>query len=393
MPRPRSERSGSRPAFPEPFGGAPEAASRRNIGNDPSYLRPSRLPPRPPRTRRLEFILTGGGVFLLLTVVWSWWAQGGSSRLAPATPVPTPPPAVTVAAMGPPAVPTATPKPPIEFSFTRFESEPAIVTGAPSAGVPNISGEAGIIVDVTQREVLYAKQPHKQMLIASTTKIMTAMVALDHAPMDRVFVVPPEATRIDPDNTVMGLTTGEQLSLEELLYGLMLNSGNDAAEAIAYGVGGGGASGRARFIGWMNEKAATLQLRNTRFANPSGLDDPAHYSSPYDLAVMGTALLGYPDLRTIVRTPRKIIESSKVRGRVHGWFGPVNLNSLLTSYRGAIGLKPGYTEDAGYTLVAAAERDGRTVVSVTLNSRRHFSDCAQLMDFGFRRASQLATSG
>ncbi|NBT95643.1 MAG: hypothetical protein EBT47_11755 [Chloroflexi bacterium] len=107
----------------------------------------------------------------------------------------------------------------------------------------------------------------------------------------------------------------------------------------------------------------------------------------------GRDLLGYPDLRTIVRTPRKIIESSKVPGRVHGWFGPVNLNSLLTSYRGAIGLKPGYTEDAGYTLVAAAERDGRTVVSVTLNSRRHFSDCAQLMDFGFRRASQLATSG
>ena len=224
MPRPRSERSGSRPAFPEPFGRTPEAASRRHIGSDPSYLRPSRLPPRPTRTRRLEFILTGGGLFLLLTVVWSWWAQGGSSRLAPATPVPMPPLAVTVAAMGPPAVPTATPKPPIEFSFTRFESDPAIVTGAPSAGVPNISGEAGIIVDVTQREVLYAKQPHKQMLIASTTKIMTAMVALDHAPMDRVFVVPPEATRIDPDNTVMGLATGEQLSLEELLYGLMLNS-------------------------------------------------------------------------------------------------------------------------------------------------------------------------
>ncbi len=386
-------RTGSRSPFPEPFGGGSEAANRRNLGNDPSYVRPSRLPPRPPRTRRLEVILSGGGLFLLLTVVWSWWAQGGTSRLAPATPSPPLAPVVPVAAMGPPAVPTATPKPPIEFSFTRFEADRAIVAGAPSANVPSISGEAGIIVDVTQREVLYAKQPHKQMLIASTTKIMTAMVALDHAPRDRVFVVPVEATRFDTDNTMMGLATGDQLSLEELLYGLMLNSGNDAAEAIAYGVGGGGAAGRARFIGWMNEKASTLQLRNTRFSNPSGLDDPAHYSSPYDLAVMGTAMLSYPDLRTIVRTPRKIIESSKVPGRVHGWFGPVNLNRLLTSYPGAIGLKPGYTEDAGYTLVAAAEREGRTVISVTLNSRRHFSDCALLMDFGFRRAAQLATSG
>ena len=164
--------------------------------------------------------------------------------------------------------------------------------------------------------------------------------------------------------------------------------GNDAAEAVAFGVGGGGLQGRAQFISWMNEKVAILGLRDTRFANPSGLDDTNQFSTAYDLAVMGAYALGKPELRKTFGTKDVVIAPSKEPGREHGWFNPGNLNSLLWSYRGALGIKPGYTEDAGYTLVGAAERDGRTLVCVTLNSRRHFGDCTALLDFGFKRLTQ-----
>jgi D-alanyl-D-alanine carboxypeptidase len=298
--------------------------------------------------------------------------QGGEQAGAP-TPV-----------IGPAGVvPGPTPTPPIVFSFAKFEADPALVAGAASAGVPNLSGESAIVVDVNTKDVLYAKQANQHHLTASTGKIMTGIVAVEHAPLDKIITVPKEATEVEPNH--MGIRTGEQLTLQELLYGMFLDSGNDAAEAVAYGVGGGGAAGRAQFVTWMNEKAAALGLKDTRFVNPSGLDDPNQYSSAYDLAVMGAYAIGKPDLRRTFSTKDIVISPSKDPGHTHGWFNPGNLNSLLTTYQGAFGIKPGYTEDAGYTLVAAAERDGRTLVAVTLNSQRHFSDAAALFDFGFKR--------
>lgn len=282
------------------------------------------------------------------------------------------------------AAPMAAPKsPPIAFSFAKFEADAALVAGAASTGVPSVSGDSAIVVDVNTKEVIYAKQPHKRQLMASTAKIMTAIVAVEHGVLDKVLTVPEEATKAEPNH--MGIKTGEKLTLQELLYGLMLDSGNDAAEAIAFGVGGGGTAGRAQFVRWMNEKVTELGLRNTRFVNPSGLDDPEQYSTAYDLAIMGAYALGKPELRKTFGTKDIVISPSKEPGREHGWFNPGNLNSLLATYRGAVGIKPGYTEDAGYTLVAAAERDGRTLVAVTLQSRKHFSDCSQLLDFGFGR--------
>ncbi|MGH2353784.1 MAG: D-alanyl-D-alanine carboxypeptidase family protein, partial [Chloroflexota bacterium] len=276
----------------------------------------------------------------------------------------------------------------ITFSFATFEADPALVAGASSAGVPTLSGESAIVVDLDSKEVLYAKQPRKRQLMASTAKIMTAIVAAEHSPLDKVITVPPEATEVEPNH--MGIQAGEQLTVQELLYGLLLDSGNDAGEAMAYGIGGGGAAGRAQFIRWMNDTAAALGLADTHFANPSGLDDPQQYSTAYDLAVIGAYALSKPELRQIFGTKDIVIHPSQEPGRDHGWFHPGNLNSLLSTYRGAIGIKPGYTEDAGYTLVGAAERDGRTLVCVTLNSRRHFSDCAALLDFGFARATAQA---
>ncbi len=341
-------------------------------------LRPVGRARRRRRSRRVEVIITALVILLVglgaRAAAWPSWgvkppvAAGEAQSTVPASVRPAP-------AGGQPAPPS--------FSFARFEADPALVAGAASAGVPNLSGDSAIVVDVTGGEVLYAKQARKRQRMASTAKIMTGIVAVERSPLDKVITVPEAATEVEPNH--MGLKAGEKLTLQELLYGLFLDSGNDAAEAIAYGVGGGAAAGRAQFITWMNEKAVALGLSDTRFANPSGLDDPNQYSTAYDLAVMGAYALGKPELRQIFGAKEIVIPPSKEPGREHGWFNPGNLNSLLWTYRGAVGIKPGYTEDAGYTLVGAAERDGRTLVCVTLNSRRHFSDCTQLLDFGFTR--------
>ena len=375
VPRSRRGRSVPPSSWDEPADAVP-----------PYQFEPRHLRRRRGRTRRLEWVISSAGVAIMAAIAWAWLSGSGAATATPASTA-TPTSRLTPTA-APTAVPTATTAPAISFSTSRFEADPALVAGAASTGVPNLSGEAGIIVDVGGAEVLYAKQPRKRLLIASTTKIMTAMVAVDRAPLDRLITVSEMAAKMEPNS--MGLKAGEQLTLEELLFGMMLDSGNDAAEAIAEGVGGGGGAGRDRFVGWMNDKARTLGLADTSFANPAGLDDPKQYSTVYDLSVMGATLLKYPQLRTIVGTKAKVIESSKEPGHVHGWFRPANLNGLLSLYAGSIGIKPGYTEDAGYTLVGAAERDGRTLICVTLNSRAHVTDCARLLEFGFRRAAELA---
>ena len=357
-------------------------------------LRGSYRARRRTRSRRVEWTLAGAAVTLLLG------ACAIRPRLVP-LPGPGPVPATQAGANAPermstpagvsgapvtalpgaPAVVATVAGPPLSFSFAKFEANPALVAGAAAAGVPTLSGESAIVVDVERGEVLYAKNPHKRQLMASTAKIMTALVAIERGALDKVITVPAEAPLVEPNH--MGLKAGEKLTLKELLYGLMLDSGNDAAETIAHGVGGAG--GRTQFITWMNEKAQHFGLQNTRFANPSGFDDAQAYSTAYDLAVIGAHALKNQELRAIYGAKGTVIESSKEPGREHGWFGPGNLNSLLSTYRGAIGIKPGYTEDAGYTLVAAAEREGRTLISVTLNSRQHFSDATRLLDFGFTR--------
>ena len=174
----------------------------------------------------------------------------------------------------------------------------------------------------------------------------------------------------------MGISAGEKLTLRELLDGLLLDSGNDAAEAIATGL-----VDRASFIRFMNVKAAALHLKASHFTNPSGLDEPDHYSTAYDLAVVSATLLAdYPDLRAIVGSKQISIYATPL----HKAFNPINIDRLLWTYPGAIGLKPGYTGAAGYCLAAAATRNGRTIVVVVLGSTQHFTDAATLLDFGFR---------
>ena len=244
----------------------------------------------------------------------------------------------------------------------------------PITEIPSIKGRAAIVVDLTAGQILYQLDPNTRYAEASLTKMMTAMVAADLAPLDSVITVPDAATQVEPNH--MGISAGEKLTVRELLDGLLLDSGNDAAEAIAMGI-----VDRAKFIDFMNQKAAALHLRATHFTNPSGLDDADHYGSAYDVAVMGATLLAdYPDVRAIVGSKQISIYSTPQ----HKAFNPINIDRLLSTYPGAIGIKPGYTSAAGYCLAAAATRNGRTILVVVLGSTQHFTDATTLLDFGFR---------
>jgi len=244
----------------------------------------------------------------------------------------------------------------------------------PIAEVPAIKGRAAMVVDLTAGQIVFQQSQATRYPEASLTKMMTAMVAVDLAPLDAVITVPPAATQVEPNH--MGISAGEQLTLRQLLEGMLLDSGNDAAEAIASGI-----VDRSTFIDFMNQKAAQLHLRQSHFTNPSGLDDTDHYSSAFDLAVMGATLLAdYPDLRTIVGSKQVSIYATPQ----HKAFNPINIDRLLWTYPGAIGIKPGYTGAAGYCLAAAATRNGRTILVIVLGSTQHFTDAATLLDFGFR---------
>ena len=276
--------------------------------------------------------------------------------------------------------PTATPSPSRPAPATQLPQVKVPVLSAswlrthPIAEVPAIKGRAAIVVDLTTGQILYQQDQGTRYADASLTKMMTAMVAADLVPLDTVITVPEAATQVEPNH--MGISTGEKLTVRELIDGMMLDSGNDAAEALAMGI-----VDRAGFIAFMNQKAAALHLRATHFTNPSGLDETDHYSSAYDLAVMGATLLAdYPDLRAIVGSKQISIYATPL----HKAFNPINIDRLLSTYPGAIGIKPGYTGAAGYCLAAAATRNGRTILTVVLGSTQHFTDATTLLDFGFR---------
>lgn len=253
------------------------------------------------------------------------------------------------------------------------------VCRAEGAAPPAISAESAILMDAGTGRVLYEKDAHSRRLIASTTKLMTALVALESTPhLDKVITVKPE---YQAEGSSMYLKVGEELTLEDLLYGLLLASGNDAALAIA-----GGCAGEVEtFVGWMNEWAAELGMEDSHFANPNGLDDEEHYSTAYDMALLAQAALKNETLRQMVAT-----RSITVAGR-----SLTNHNKLLWQYEGCMGMKTGYTEAAGRTLVSCAVQNGQTLICVTLKDRDDWNDHAALFDYGFRNwsAHTLAREG
>ena len=234
------------------------------------------------------------------------------------------------------------------------------------AGAVGTSAVSAVLLEGESGRVLYAQNADEERLIASITKIMTAVVALEHGDVNAPYTVTAEDMA---EGSSMYLTPGEELTLEELLYGLMLVSGNDAALAVAHCVAGDEAS----FVELMNETAARLGMTHTSFANPNGLDAEGHYSSAADMAKLAAYALKKEAFRRIVSTTSITIGERYL----------ANHNKLLKLYDGCLGVKTGYTKAAGRTLVSAAERDGMTLVCVTLCDGDDWNDHVSLLDYGF----------
>ncbi|HSS92494.1 MAG TPA: D-alanyl-D-alanine carboxypeptidase family protein [Candidatus Dormibacteraeota bacterium] len=265
-------------------------------------------------------------------------------------------------------------------NFDHFDFSTLWLTVHPQPALP-IHGQAAYLVDLDTRQVIWARDPETSRAPASLTKLITAMVAVDDAgSLDREVVVVKEATQVSP--SLMGLTAGEHLTVRELLDGLFLDSGNDAAEALA-----GGIVPRDRFIRQMNQKAKSIGLTASHFVNPSGLDAPGHGMSAHDLAHVAAYLdQYYPELAAIASTKSIAIPATTL----HKAFNPHNLNPMLWSYPGATGLKTGLTDNAGGCIVATATRNGRHLVAVVLNATAHSAaDATVLLNYGFSVQTQL----
>lgn len=229
-----------------------------------------------------------------------------------------------------------------------------------------LSARSAILVDGDTGRVLYEKNAGERGLIASTTKIMTALVVCEQCNvLDRVRITK-EAVGIEGSS--MYLQEGEVLTVQELLYGLMLHSGNDAAVALAIYCGGT-VEGFAQL---MNDKAHRLNLRDTRFENPHGLDSPGHYSNAADLAALSVYAMQNPIFRKIVSTKSVTVGSRVLK----------NHNKLLWQYPGANGVKTGYTKAAGRILVSGAMHNGRQLIAVTMNAPDDWEDHRRLLSYG-----------
>ena len=232
-----------------------------------------------------------------------------------------------------------------------------------------ISAEKAILMDAQTGRVIYQKNSDSKALIASTTKIMTALIICEQCNvLDRVRI-PREAVGIEGSS--MYLKEGEILTVQELLYGLMLHSGNDAAVALAIYCAGTVEG----FAELMNDKAHLLGMDQSHFVNPNGLDSPDHYSTARDMAVLACYAMENPIFRKTVSTKQITIGERILR----------NHNKLLWQVEGADGVKTGYTKAAGRILVSSAERHGRRLVAVTINDPADWRDHAELMELGFKR--------
>lgn len=243
------------------------------------------------------------------------------------------------------------------------------------ARAPSISAGAAILIDGGDGRVLYEYNADQKMYPASTTKIMTALVTLDICEelsigLDSEIIVPEEAEGIEGSS--LYLKAGERISLEELLYGLMLHSGNDSAAALAASMGGN----EAMFVERMNQRAQDLGCLGTHFTNPHGLYDENHYTTARDLAVIARCAMQHREFQKIVST-----ETWKGTGEQPRSF--TNKNKTVFQYEGGDGVKIGYTQASGRTLVASASRAGTQLIAVVLNDGNWFQDAYGLLDFGF----------
>ncbi|MFI5268444.1 MAG: D-alanyl-D-alanine carboxypeptidase family protein [Chloroflexota bacterium] len=260
------------------------------------------------------------------------------------------------------------------LTVPSLEVQPAQLRAIKRAAMPPLSAKSAILLDFASGQVLFGKAIHQRLPPASTTKIMTALLTLEQSQLPAEATISPLAA--GQIGTRMGLDAGERFTVHDLLYGLLLPSGNDAAVALAQQ----DAPTVQAFVARMNAKAKELGLADTHFVNPHGLDDPAHLSSANDLAQLARyALRTEPLFDQYVSTAHFTIAA----GPGHPAFDLTNLNQLLGSYRGSDGVKTGTTPAAGQVLVGSATRSGHRLLVVLMASDDRYADAGAMLDKGF----------
>lgn len=259
----------------------------------------------------------------------------------------------------------------------------ANTTGFPFGAPPAVVAKAAFAFDADTGLVLYSKDANEELPQASCTKIMTALLALERMPLNHVITVGADAQAlVNPDSSNMGLEAGEKLTLEDLLYGLLLPSGNDAAVAIADGVSGSVPA----FVALMNKRALQLGLTRTHFANPHGLDAPGHYTTAHDLALLASVALRNPEFRKIALTRVYSIPATADHLAHYLVGGDDLVNGALSPYPGDIGGKPGYTGPAGFCMAFGAIRHGHMIIGSVLDDPSwevRIVDMRTLLDWSF----------
>lgn len=244
-----------------------------------------------------------------------------------------------------------------------------LLSGTKEICALSLSAECACVIDMLTGRVIYEKNAHKIHTMASTTKIMTGLIALENSNPDDVVNVSKKAA--SQEGTSLYLKAGSKARMEDLIYGLLLQSGNDSAVAIAESISGT----TEEFSKLMTDRAKQIGAQNTAFKNPNGLDEEGHFTTAYDLAIIAKEAMKNEKFREIVSTKSKTI--------LDGTQTVSNHNKLLRIYDGCIGVKTGFTKKSGRCLVSAAERNGVSVIAVTLNAPNDWNDHKNMLDFAF----------
>ena len=238
---------------------------------------------------------------------------------------------------------------------------------------PDVSAASAVLIEAQTGQVLYEHNAYKQRSMASTTKIMTSLLALEaHSPSMKITVTEEMAA---VEGTSMGLLAGDTVTLKDLVYGMLLQSGNDAANTVAYVLG----DSPEGFAELMNKRAEQIGMTQTNFVTASGLDDKEHYSTAYDMALLAREAMKNPEFRSICNVKNKKLSY----GNPPYLRTLTNHNRLLNIYEYAVGIKTGYTKKSGRCLVSAAEKDGVLLIAVTLNAPDDWNDHVKMYEYGF----------
>ncbi len=248
--------------------------------------------------------------------------------------------------------------------------------------LPEISAKSAVVISADTGEIVFEKNPYQKLPMASTTKIMTSILALEYGASEYYFAVTDEMVSVEGSS--IGLLPDDMISLKTLVKGMLLESGNDAANSVAHIVGGT----IPDFVALMNYKAKEIGMNSTSFETPSGLDGENHYSTAYDMAILGAYAIKNPVFRQICSSKEQVVYyGNEPYRRVF-----TNNNKLLSNFDGTFGIKTGFTKKSGRCLVSAVERDNKTLVAVTLNAPDDWNDHIKMYDYSFNNVYSVGLS-